>query len=242
MSKIHRPKGYKRFNEANVKAELRERLPASAWSLLEANPTMLRQLVADTITERAQARIAESAGLTVDQVEALQGPNGVDVIQLGTNKGHRYRMRRWAYQAPRGTTPLAPELVMLRERVMVHERRDPRTGKPTGETYVSPLHDRYAPSIVRWEHLAPDGSWKRDLPVGTTAEGRQVGGGTVYGQHSDKVECNHACIWARGSKCTCACGGANHGIGILSLFAPSQRQSIADAIHAWAESTRRGEA
>lgn len=47
--------------------------------------------------------------------------------------------------------------------------------------------------------------------------------GQVEGTYSEKHQCDSRCLNARGRKCTCSCGGANHGRGyavIVSRVSP----------------------
>ena len=68
------------------------------------------------------------------------------------------------------------------------------------------------PDWVRWGHdYRADGSVLRRYPI-IRFYGREFRGTLLEATQKDGVICNRSCETAKNPKCTCQCGGKNHGI------------------------------
>lgn len=124
-----------------------------------------------------------------------------------------YKIERFFFPQRKGQ-PHIPPVEVLTRTLQVYGKK--HSGKPpftyTKDTW---LNQRDTEGLVEvkagagWFKSYTPEAWAPPLPGGT--EPRRVYGQRLEGHFSETVPCDARCTMAKGHKCECSCGGANHG-------------------------------
>ena len=216
-----------------VEAPERPAAPAMAAPRPPAVPPRTPAAPAQTVIP-----VSTDSGFTLLELDALRSGSGVVVPghygrvgglpadAAGSDTKTVYRTRRYFYVTPKGAEPIPPVEVLTR--VPMHY----------GKVWVTKGDPPQRVQVDGWrkaarEFLHPDGQWRMVPPEGIakypnglrrTVDPREMEGTVVL-----TVPCDARCTEARGHKCECSCGGANHGAGAQLSYlkhTPSQIREL----------------
>lgn len=124
-----------------------------------------------------------------------------------------YKIERFFFPQRKGQ-PHIPPVEVLTRTLQVYGKK--HSGKPpftyTKDTWLNQRDTEGLVEVragVGWFSRYTPEAWAPPLPGGT--EPRRVYGQRLEGHYTETVPCDARCTSAKGHKCECSCGGANHG-------------------------------
>lgn len=169
--------------------------------------------VADTKVPKDPAR-AEARRRSRELVEAARTQPWSRVEEVPGVRKVEHRRVRLFFPTPAGFPP-QPPIDTVEQRVW--DWSPDRKVKGPGGRYHSEGPGWMPRAGAKILH--PDGQWRSTdylvqlTVVNEAGQRRTLTGHRLDGHHVAEVPCNEKCTEARGHKCECSCGGANHGAG-----------------------------
>ena len=177
--------------------------------------------------EKAKALVEQAQARKRSYVEVLSyrnAPLSVEFQRANPSNAERrmvYTVRRYFFQTPKGCPEVRPIEVL--ERTIEHWAMQRATQYPYNDLGYgwskgsAARHERLEPR--GWAHI-PHYATGSPPSVTVTCNGREISlvGHRIDAVQNTEVPCDERCIFARGRKCECSCGGKHHGLAESALM------------------------